>query len=36
VRQYRTLIFYPFNLHGFRAVAADATHAIAQRLKKQG
>ena len=34
VREYRTLIFYPFNLRGFHAGAADAAHALAQRLKK--
>ena len=34
VREYRTLIFYPFNLRGLGAVAADAAHALAQKLKK--
>jgi len=28
VREYRTLIFYPFNLRGLRAVAADAAYAL--------
>jgi CelD/BcsL family acetyltransferase involved in cellulose biosynthesis len=34
VREYRTLIFYPFNLRGFGAVAADAAHALSQKLGK--
>jgi CelD/BcsL family acetyltransferase involved in cellulose biosynthesis len=34
VREYRTLIFYPFNLRGLHAVAADAAHALVQRLKR--
>ena len=33
VREYRTLIFYPFNLRGLEAGVADAAHAVAQRLK---
>jgi CelD/BcsL family acetyltransferase involved in cellulose biosynthesis len=33
VREYRTLIFYPFNLRGLGAAAADAAHALAQKLK---
>jgi CelD/BcsL family acetyltransferase involved in cellulose biosynthesis len=33
VREYRTLIFYPFNLRGLRAVAADTAHALGQKLK---
>ncbi len=34
VREYRTLIFYPFNLQGLRALAADAAHALAQKLQR--
>ncbi|HEU5135745.1 MAG TPA: GNAT family N-acetyltransferase [Steroidobacteraceae bacterium] len=34
VREYRTLVYYPFNLLGVAAVAADAAHALAQKLKK--
>jgi len=33
VREYRTLIFYPFNLRGLGAVAADASHQLAQKLR---
>jgi CelD/BcsL family acetyltransferase involved in cellulose biosynthesis len=32
VREYRTLIFYPFNLRGLSAVAADAAHELAKKL----
>jgi CelD/BcsL family acetyltransferase involved in cellulose biosynthesis len=32
VREYRTLVFYPFNLRGLSAVAADSAHALAQKL----
>ena len=32
VREYRTLIFYPFNLRGLRAIAADAAQALTQKL----
>lgn len=32
VREYRTLVFYPFNLRGLRAVGADAMHALRQKL----
>jgi CelD/BcsL family acetyltransferase involved in cellulose biosynthesis len=35
VREYRTLIFYPFNLRGVGAVAADAADAIARRLRRR-
>jgi len=31
-REYRTLIFYPYNLRGLRAVAADAAQVFAQKL----
>ena len=34
VREYRTLIFYPFNLRGLAAIGADAAHAAAQRIRK--
>jgi CelD/BcsL family acetyltransferase involved in cellulose biosynthesis len=34
VREYRTLIFYPFNLRGLVAVAADASQAVARKLPK--
>lgn len=33
VRDYRTLIFYPFNLRGLTAVTADTAHALAQKLR---
>lgn len=33
VREYRTLIFYPFNLPGVRAAIADAAHALASRFR---
>jgi CelD/BcsL family acetyltransferase involved in cellulose biosynthesis len=32
VREYRTLIYYPFNLRGLSAVAADAAHLLVQKL----
>jgi CelD/BcsL family acetyltransferase involved in cellulose biosynthesis len=32
-RQYRTLIFYPFNAHGLAAAAADAVHAATGKLR---
>jgi CelD/BcsL family acetyltransferase involved in cellulose biosynthesis len=32
-RQYRTLIFYPFNPRGVAAAAADAAHAVAGKLR---
>ena len=35
VREYRTFIFYPFNLRGLSAVAADAAHALAQQLRRK-
>jgi CelD/BcsL family acetyltransferase involved in cellulose biosynthesis len=34
VREYRTLIFYPFNLRGLGAITADAAHALAQGLRR--
>jgi CelD/BcsL family acetyltransferase involved in cellulose biosynthesis len=33
-REYRTLIFYPYNLRGLGAVAADAAHALRQKLRR--
>ena len=33
VREYRTLIFYPFNLRGLHAATADAAQALAQKLR---
>jgi CelD/BcsL family acetyltransferase involved in cellulose biosynthesis len=35
-REYRTLIFYPFNARGAIAVGADALHAAARRFKAPG
>ena len=35
VREYRTLIFYPFNLRGLGAAAADAAQALAQKLRRR-
>lgn len=33
MREYRTLIFYPLNLRGLSAVAADAAQQLAQKLR---
>jgi len=35
VREYRTVIFYPFNLRGLGAVAADTAHALANRFQRR-
>lgn len=34
VREYRTLIYYPFNLRGASAFAADAAHAVKQKVQR--
>lgn len=35
VREYRTVIFYPYNLRGLGAAVADTTHALANRFQRQ-
>jgi CelD/BcsL family acetyltransferase involved in cellulose biosynthesis len=34
VREYRTLIYYPFNIRGVNAIMADATHALRQKVQR--
>lgn len=34
VREYRTLIYYPFNRRGMNAFAADAAHALKEKLQR--
>jgi CelD/BcsL family acetyltransferase involved in cellulose biosynthesis len=33
LRRYRTYVFYPFNLRGLGAAAADAAHSLKERLR---